>query len=441
MLKRCILFVMVVLLLCGCSGKGQQWQEQYDLGMRYLSEGDYEEAILAFSAAIDIDPKRADAYVMRGDAYVMAAKADPEHADKYLRKARRDYDKAEDLDEDLESEMERKREELEQLEEEIAAANDGGSNGTDNLQIPEGALVFNGHSYAVVDGLGSWEEACAVLASMGGYPAVITSLEENNAIYAYMLELGYDCGFFGLTDIAQEGVWTWVNGEESEYRNWADGEPNAEDANENYAMFYYLYTDGTWNDGGIDPAGVCFICEWNTAEDQNATEPNKNWLKKDLYNFDAFLQEKGYLSYWTDSVYSPAEYALADLNSDGLSELIVLSGTDNGFFAYQVFCIVKETGAVIPVYTEGANPGYFYGTIGYAPEQSALVVCPMRLGSMGVFFEYHVFDGTGFFYAGDVGRTDSGYFDSRNGNDLDISQEAYSAIMDAVLSFETAVLP
>ena len=46
------------------------WQEQYDLGVRYLFDGDYEGAILAFSAAIEIDPKRAPAYVGRGDAYV-----------------------------------------------------------------------------------------------------------------------------------------------------------------------------------------------------------------------------------------------------------------------------------------------------------------------------------------------------------------------------------
>ena len=49
---------------------GNTWQEQYDLGVRYLSEGNYEEAIIAFTTAIEIDPNRAEAYVGRGDAYV-----------------------------------------------------------------------------------------------------------------------------------------------------------------------------------------------------------------------------------------------------------------------------------------------------------------------------------------------------------------------------------
>ncbi len=45
------------------------WQAKYDLGVRYLSEGKYEEAILAFEAAIEIDPKNADAYRKLAEAY------------------------------------------------------------------------------------------------------------------------------------------------------------------------------------------------------------------------------------------------------------------------------------------------------------------------------------------------------------------------------------
>ena len=71
------LILAIGLIACG-QGSGQTsevatastWQEQYDLGIRYLSEGNYEEAIIAFTAAIEIDPNRAEAYVGRGDAYV-----------------------------------------------------------------------------------------------------------------------------------------------------------------------------------------------------------------------------------------------------------------------------------------------------------------------------------------------------------------------------------
>lgn len=60
----------LILGLCACSlSAAATWQEQCDLGVRYLSEGKYEEAILAFNAAIEIDPRRADAYIGLADAY------------------------------------------------------------------------------------------------------------------------------------------------------------------------------------------------------------------------------------------------------------------------------------------------------------------------------------------------------------------------------------
>lgn len=67
-----LLALVLALTLCACGQKGHalRWQEQYDLGVRYLSEGNYEEAIIAFTAAIEIDPKQADAYIGRGDAYI-----------------------------------------------------------------------------------------------------------------------------------------------------------------------------------------------------------------------------------------------------------------------------------------------------------------------------------------------------------------------------------
>ena len=48
--------VLTILLLTACGQSGEaKWQEQYDLGVRYLSEGNYEEAIVAFTAAVSSD--------------------------------------------------------------------------------------------------------------------------------------------------------------------------------------------------------------------------------------------------------------------------------------------------------------------------------------------------------------------------------------------------
>ena len=63
--------LVIGLLLTACGENVEaQWQEQYDLGVRYLSEGTYEDAIIAFTAAIDIDPKQPDAYLKIAEAYV-----------------------------------------------------------------------------------------------------------------------------------------------------------------------------------------------------------------------------------------------------------------------------------------------------------------------------------------------------------------------------------
>ena len=66
-----LLTLALVLGLCACAQKADTptWQEQYDLGVKYLSEGNYEEAIIAFTAAIEIDPKRPEAYIGLADVH------------------------------------------------------------------------------------------------------------------------------------------------------------------------------------------------------------------------------------------------------------------------------------------------------------------------------------------------------------------------------------
>ena len=74
-MKRAIGVMLSAILLlslyaCGKKETATTWQEQYDLGVRYLSEGNYEEAIIAFTAAIEIDPKRAETYISLAETYI-----------------------------------------------------------------------------------------------------------------------------------------------------------------------------------------------------------------------------------------------------------------------------------------------------------------------------------------------------------------------------------
>lgn len=74
-MRRMCSFLLALILMLGliscAQNMGTQWQEQYDLGVRYLSEGNYKEAIIAFTAAIEIDPMKADAYLSLAEVYMV----------------------------------------------------------------------------------------------------------------------------------------------------------------------------------------------------------------------------------------------------------------------------------------------------------------------------------------------------------------------------------
>ena len=136
-----------------------------------------------------------------------------------------------------------------------------------NNNIPESSefMDFSNHSYKVIDNseITSFQEANKYCKSIGGHLATIQSQEENDYIYSLIISNGYSSAYFGLTDQDNEGTWKWTNGEPVNYLNWASSEPNSENSEENYAMFYYKYADGKWNDGRWGDNTTAFICEWD----------------------------------------------------------------------------------------------------------------------------------------------------------------------------------
>ena|GEM_PF-6973738 len=71
-----IIALMLLLSICAtsCSTSGTNtpdpYEEQIQLGYKYLSEMDYEQAIVAFDKAISIDAKRDTAYIGKADTYL-----------------------------------------------------------------------------------------------------------------------------------------------------------------------------------------------------------------------------------------------------------------------------------------------------------------------------------------------------------------------------------
>lgn len=140
--------------------------------------------------------------------------------------------------------------------------------------IPSNAVVFNNHFYTIYDfspiasaETNTWENAFEYCEGVNGYLATITTKEENDFLFEYMKEQGYNNAYFGLTDSSWEGHWEWKNGTDLEYTNWGSNEPSGIDG-ANYAKLSTAHPDGTWSDGmfsNSDNNGTAFICEWEGA--------------------------------------------------------------------------------------------------------------------------------------------------------------------------------
>jgi len=65
-----ILSLVLVLSFTACGDKaGAGWQEHYDLGIKYVNEEKYEEAVLAFLKALEIDPTQQAVYIALAEVY------------------------------------------------------------------------------------------------------------------------------------------------------------------------------------------------------------------------------------------------------------------------------------------------------------------------------------------------------------------------------------
>ena len=139
------------------------------------------------------------------------------------------------------------------------------------VDIPMGAVAFQGHSYYIFDGnCNTWEEAQKYCKSRGGYLAVIESREEDDFLFSYMVDSGRSEVYFGLSDAKSEGDWRWVDNKKSSYQNWGvndDGEiePNKALDDEKYAEYDASLISGRWNDCGFGRDTSAYICEWDYA--------------------------------------------------------------------------------------------------------------------------------------------------------------------------------
>ena len=149
-----------------------------------------------------------------------------------------------------------------------------------SYDFPDGTLSYNGHHYYIYNDVdGDWDEAMERCLERGGYIAVINDEDENERLYRYMIESGYDAAYFGITDRDKEGAWRYIVGDDTSFTDWGTNsrgveEPNNADDEESYAMLDSHMSNGHWNDAQFGrqvytPEGKkyqyksAYICEWD----------------------------------------------------------------------------------------------------------------------------------------------------------------------------------
>lgn len=102
-----------------------------------------------------------------------------------------------------------------------------------------------GKRYKLIDTKMTWNDSKAYCESNGGYPATITSEDENLFVYDNLTKTsGYYC-WYGGTDKNAEGTWEWITGEPWDYTDWLPGQPD-DNGNEDY-LHAHSSSKG-WND-------------------------------------------------------------------------------------------------------------------------------------------------------------------------------------------------
>lgn len=116
-----------------------------------------------------------------------------------------------------------------------------------------------GHSYAFCTFLRSWPDARTECKERSGDLAVIDDAEENAALAAQGTITPATNGgwYIGLSDLAVEGTFAWLDGLPVGFVSWNVGEPNDAGMAEDCGL---LPNIGLWNDQGCDPPAH-FLCE------------------------------------------------------------------------------------------------------------------------------------------------------------------------------------
>uniref|UniRef100_A0A1I7ZBY3 C-type lectin domain-containing protein n=1 Tax=Steinernema glaseri TaxID=37863 RepID=A0A1I7ZBY3_9BILA len=112
---------------------------------------------------------------------------------------------------------------------------------------------FEGKEYIFMDDKENWYAAKDNCLKWGGHLATVNSEAENE----YIKNLHNRFAWIGINDIQKEGEHVWVDGSNTRFRRWKDGQPDNLDHNENCVE---QDDQGTWSDR------FCFLARYYVCE-------------------------------------------------------------------------------------------------------------------------------------------------------------------------------
>ena len=168
---------------------------------------------------------------------------------------------------------------------------------------------YNNSKYYVSNNTKNWNNAKAISANAGGHLVVVNNQGENNFIRANVAASRI---WIGYTDVASEGNFVWVTGENSSYTNWnnATNEPNNWNNVEHHTE---MLASGKWNDkkGSVRRKFVMEIpC---VSSSQNLVSASE------IFDFRAYKNGRGVRTIWITDTEQENDYFILERSYDGVT--------------------------------------------------------------------------------------------------------------------------
>ena len=219
---------------------------------------------------------------------------------------------------------------------------------------------YRGHSYALYSlraaGVYDLESYKAFCSEAGGYPAVISSQDENTLIYNQLLANGYETAFFGYMNHGTPHIWTWQGPEESRFSFWASRALDRIDERggiSQCARFHSLMLNGQWEPAVMSGQSDYFLCEWDYEKEDREDAGIVSVPVGNMFSYNGIL------------------YALIH-EDDYYFDQADIENVHDGYTAYRAlceFCYVRN--AHPAVITNKTTNDYLYARVLEKGEESA----------------------------------------------------------------------